>query len=61
VVKNDRLTNDLFRCQKQIYQTQELLGEVQWNKETIKVWNSIGYNLPIPEPVKPDSGATSKK
>ena len=55
IVRNNGLANDLFRCQKQIYQTQELLREVQWNRETIKIWNSIGYNLPISESVKPDS------
>ena len=61
VVKNDRLANDLFRCQKQIYQTQGLLEGVRWNEETAKIWNSIGYILPVPNSAKSDSGATSKK
>ena len=55
IVKNSGLASDLFRCQKQIYQTQELLEGVRWDEEAAKIWNSIGYNLPIPEPVKPDS------
>ena len=33
-----------------INQTEQILKNVQWNAEAVKMWQSLGYNVPMPKP-----------